>query len=279
MTNDAFGPLEVDPLDREGDRWGRPKIVPPNGGKGTRYTRVSTFAKALDDTAEALTKWKQRMTLLGAVAREDILAQAATLTSEPEDRDALNDLCEAAITAAKGDVKRELGTAFHRMTEQIDRGERKIGDFPKQYRPTLQSYLDELDRCGLEVVAAEMFVVHDEIRTAGTYDRLLRDKATGELVVGDIKTGSVRALATAIQVAVYAHSTLYQPATGERIPYPVPISLTRGVFMHVPQDGGSVTFSRLDLETGWAAALICRDIRNIRNNKPIGPWTSSAVTR
>jgi hypothetical protein len=42
------------------DRWGRPLIEPPDGGKPIGYTRVSTLAKALDDKT-SLMDWKCRI--------------------------------------------------------------------------------------------------------------------------------------------------------------------------------------------------------------------------
>lgn len=38
------------------DRWGRPLITPPDGGKPKPYTRASTLAKALDDN-QGLIDW------------------------------------------------------------------------------------------------------------------------------------------------------------------------------------------------------------------------------
>ena len=58
------------------DRWGRPLIVPVDGGKPIGSTRVSTLAKALDDKS-ALTKWKQRQVVVGMASRPDLAAVAA----------------------------------------------------------------------------------------------------------------------------------------------------------------------------------------------------------
>ena len=54
------------------DRWGRPLIEPPDGGKAKPYTRVSTLAKTLDDKT-ALSKWLCRQTAIGLAQRPDLV--------------------------------------------------------------------------------------------------------------------------------------------------------------------------------------------------------------
>ena len=48
----------------ERDRYGRPLVKPPKGGKSVPYTRATTIANSLDDPA-ALTAWKMRMAAIG----------------------------------------------------------------------------------------------------------------------------------------------------------------------------------------------------------------------
>src|SRR5690606_1008152 len=67
------------------DRWGRPLIVPPGGGDPVAYTRVSTLAKALDDTSN-LMAWKQRVTAVGLARRQDLRTRlAGIIASHPDD--------------------------------------------------------------------------------------------------------------------------------------------------------------------------------------------------
>ena len=60
------------------DRWGRPLIIPPDGGKPVAYTRVTTVAKTLEDEG-GLSKWMMRMTALGLAQRPDLYALVATV--------------------------------------------------------------------------------------------------------------------------------------------------------------------------------------------------------
>lgn len=273
MTTDVFGGTSDPDIKR--DRWGRPLINPPAGGKPIGYTRVSTLAKALEDT-ENLRKWAMRMAMLGVVAREDIYAAVSVLTADNKGK--LNDLAEKALEAAKGTVAREVGTALHTMTEELDHGRKQISDFPRQYQPSLQAYRDALEEAGLEPIAAEVFVVNDELRCAGTLDRLLRHKRTGRVYCGDVKTGNDHPLysmfSTEIQVATYARSFIYVPATGERLPL-ANVDLEVGCLIHLPQSQQRCELIPLNLERGWQGARLATAVRSIRNvKKPDTPWTA-----
>ena len=78
------------------DRWGRYLVTTPDG-KQRGYTRVTTIAKAPDDEA-ALKQWANRMVVTGLINRSDLLAQAST---KLDDKNALNKICEEAITDRK----------------------------------------------------------------------------------------------------------------------------------------------------------------------------------
>ncbi len=68
------------------DRYGRPLVVPPSGGKPVAYTRATTIANSLDD-ASALVAWKMRMAAIGLTTRPDILL---SITAAQEDKMAVN---------------------------------------------------------------------------------------------------------------------------------------------------------------------------------------------
>src|SRR5689334_2925212 len=58
------------------DRWQRPLVVPPKGGKPVAYTRCTTFVGCLEDTFN-LSRWQQRMVALGLNDRPDLLLAVA----------------------------------------------------------------------------------------------------------------------------------------------------------------------------------------------------------
>lgn len=253
------------------DRWGRPLIAPPDGkGKHQPYTRVSTLAKALDDTT-ALTDWKCRQVAIGLDARKDLRAMVAV---NKTDRRELNTIIKAALQAAESDAAANIGTALHSFAQHVDEGG-ALDQVPPDYQPHIKAYQDTMKAHGIMSVACEKFIVNDDIEAAGTFDRLLV-MPDGRFVVGDIKTGSSApsyALATAVQVAVYARGLLYKP-DGTRTPLPG-VDLTRGVLIHMPQDNPICELHELDLQEGWLAALVAYDVRRLRKQKH---WASPMTT-
>lgn len=284
---------EVPPLERPDTDWvrhkgtGAPRILPPPGvewrsasGKTKQrhryYTRVTTYADAISDQYN-LSKWRMRRVALGLGQRSDYVRLAAALTDRDEDRDALDELVEKALEAA-GPNKADEGTALHALTERVDRGE-PLGNVPEEFVPDLTAY---------EVLSGELFrFVHREARTvcddlevAGTPD--------GHAVVGelpptewgprcdcpptvlriiDTKTGSIRYPAKmAIQLAIYAHSALYDPSTGERTP--VEVCPHWGVIVHLAVETGLAAPFWLDLERGWHGAELCGPVREWNAQRP-----------
>jgi len=253
------------------DRWKRPLIIPPNGGELVPYTRVSTLAKVLDDQT-ALMAWKQRKTAEGLVRRPDLLTRiAGALANGDPDTDwptkrALNDVCSEATEAAGASKGSSAGTGFHALTEAVDRGAEPLF-IPAADAERLNAYrAATMDYTALD---SEAFVVCDELRAAGTFDRLWFCP-DGKVRVGDLKTGKSEAdypLATATQLAIYAHGKRYNPETGERRVLDEHLDLTTGLLIHMPASGGCRVIP-LDLERGWAAAQAAVVTREIRAWKP-----------
>lgn len=255
------------------DRYGRPLIIPPSGGEAQPYTRVSTLAKALDDLNQ-LMAWKQRKTAEGLARRPDLLTRIAGAlangdpdTDWPTKRD-LNAICNEATEAAGASKGSSAGTGFHALTEAIDRGLEPLF-VPPADAPRLDAYRKAM--APYEPLGIEEFVVCDDVRAAGTFDRLLLCP-DGRVRVGDLKTGKSEAdypLATTTQLSIYANGKRYDPETGERTPLHPDLDDSIGLLIHLPPSGGCRVIP-LDLTKGWRAArgadVIHHEIRK---------WTAS----
>ena len=270
------------------DRWQRPLIVPPGGGEPIAYTRVSTMAKALDDLNN-LMAWKQRKTAEGLVRRPDLLTRIAGAiangdpdTDWPTKRE-LNNVCREATEAAGASKGASSGTGLHALSEAIDRGEEPLF-MPDADRARLQTY-KKLTRDFIPL-GSEVFVVCDALRCAGTFDRVWENtESWAEVVggtiapgvrVGDLKTGKSEAdypLATAIQLAIYANSELYDPATGERSPIHPALDKTTGLLVHMPAEGICGIYP-LDLEKGWRVARLAAEVHH-----DIRKWKAGDIIR
>ena len=252
------------------DRWGRPLIVPPGGGEPRAYVRVSTMAKALDDTAN-LTKWKQRKTATGLLMRPDLQTRLAGILAngDPDtDDDAkreLDRLCADATEAAGASSGATSGTGFHSLTEAIDRGDEPLF-VPDADRPRLEAY--RAATADYRALAAEVFVVNDALGVAGSFDRLWLCP-DGRVRVGDLKTGKSEPaypMATATQMAMYARAKQYDPDTGERWPIyagPHEYDPTTGLLIHLPASGGCTVYP-LNLVEGWRAARAAAEAYQLR---------------
>ena len=254
------------------DRWGRPLVVPPDGGKPVAYTRCTTFIDCLDDRF-ALEQWKQRMVALGLAGRTDLLL---AVQAHRDDKKQLNKICDDAREAAAATAAATTGTALHALTEIVDGGG-ELPALPPGATASLERYREATE--ALKVVAMEQFTVLDTLKVGGTFDRLVG--YDGETYVADIKTGSIEfgALKIAMQMSIYSRAWLYDPATKERTAHGA--STNRGVLIHLPATDDPAEarceLHWVDLEAGWEAVKVAKQVRDQRSLKfpqivkPFGP--------
>jgi hypothetical protein len=241
------------PTDISRDRYGRPLVIPPDGGPRVPYRRTTTFVGALEDTC-GLQLWKMRQVAVGLGQRDDlVLAAAAT---DPEDKDRLDEIAEKATEHALASAAATTGTSLHALTERLDRGQ-KLGRIPKPFDVDLKAY--EKVTAGIEWTDVETFRVLDGWRVAGTADRVGR--INGALVVADIKTGSVDyPHKMAMQLACYARSLPYDIATDTRGSAQPGLNLHYGIIIHLPAGEGRCQLHRIDIAKGWDACLLAKKV-------------------
>jgi hypothetical protein len=293
----AKAPIDVDefpevPDSIPRDRWDRPLITPLDGGKPVAYTRASTLGKAIEDTYH-LSKWQQRSVAFGLSRRQDLVALVASIaTNEGDDRAPLDELCQKAHEAAKGDKGANVGTALHKLSERRDKGE-DLSYLPPILLDAMDAYSAQMKP--FTVLASETFVVCDPLQTAGSFDRvvmLLVDlefhHATkkrvvlpaGTVLVLDLKTGKLDSAkywgaAYGVQQTVYACGQPYELGVGRKewedvLGEGLRPSTDWALILHVPsdspQDAGLVI---VDLEAGAAMADLALDVREARKNKTL----------
>lgn len=271
------------------DQWGRYLLPHPVTGlysddkvKATRrngWMRVTTFAKAAADTY-ALTRYDERLTLLGATLRPDVIALAHGKDVR-EDKRELNQLVTQVKDAAGAKVAANIGTAVHGFTEQVDAGWIDLSDVPKAYQEHVERYLDELAQAGLKPVPGliERTTFVSEWDVVGTFDRVLYHRPSDSYVIGDLKTGrdlSYGRMEIAIQLALYsrgvnAHGVFdWNTQTWLREMHDgrnLRVRTDFGVVMHLPIQGpnaGQCTLKRINLTAGWEAARVSMDVLRSR---------------
>jgi hypothetical protein len=260
------------------DRYGRPLVTPVDGGKPVGYTRVTTLAKTLDDGG-GLIPWKATATIVGAMRRQGLFARWQALASKAEGdpwyhsadtKKEAKRLVEECAEAGGSTDRADLGTALHAIAEQADAG------LPVHIQPGLQADLDAyhatLKAAGVEILPdwMERFVVLDDWKIAGTFDRMVR-MPDGRLLIADLKTGADLKYSwqsIAVQIAIYAHGVDYDIPTGTRTPLP-DHDITTGLVIHLPAGTGTCTLYEVDLEAGWEAAELSLRTRAWRTRKDL----------
>jgi hypothetical protein len=251
------------------DRWGRPLVIPLDGGKPRPYTRCTTLAGSLDDLY-GLMAWKQRQTAVGLADRPDL---QLAVTTHRDDKKRLNDICEQALEASKSSAAATTGTAIHSLTELIDAGV-DLPTIPDAVRADLDAYTDAMRP--FDILAMEQFVVCDELEIAGTFDRLLG--WNGTRLVGDLKTGSIEygLGKIAMQLAIYAHCQTYDPQTGER--GDLDVNQRGALVIHLPAGQGRCDIHWIDIARGWEAVQLAVEVRDWRKAKGLTkPFTGGGA--
>ena len=244
------------------DRYGRPLVIPPGGGKPVPYTRCTTYVKCIADTYN-LQAWMQRMVAIGLASRPDLLL---AVSAHRDDKRELDSICEKAREAAQASAAATTGTALHALTELVDRGE-ELPPLPPGPKASLEAYAAAT--ADLTAVHIERFTVLDTLQIGGTPDRIVQlgDKR----YIADIKSGNIEygALEIAMQLAVYARSKLYDIPTGGRDLHAADPS--RGLVIHLPAtDNPAEARCELrwfDLEAGWYAVNVATQVREKRKLK------------
>lgn len=240
------------------DRYGRPLIIPPSGGKAIAYTRATTIANSLDD-ASALTAWKMRMAAIGLTTRPDILL---SITAAQEDKMAVNSLIEDAMQVAGANKAANIGTAIHSFAERLDLG-LDLGVVPPEWIPDIKAYEETTKILNKKFI--EQFSVLDKYKIAGTPDRVV--EYNGELFIADIKTGRVdHPNNIAIQLAIYANGLPYDSATATRGTWG-DVNKNKAIIIHLPAGTGTCKLLWIDIKEGFKGLQFAMKVRKWRDQK------------
>jgi len=199
------------------DQWNRYRIpsadgVQPAANKGR--TRVSTIAKVGSDET-LLQDRAERLIVAGLGANPALNAQAmkaAAMSEGKAQKAELRRVAALAFEAAGGNEKRDRGTAFHELTDAINRGQDVT--IPDELKPEIDAYYEALEKYDLQVIPKLMErVVLCPYDTGGAFDNIMRrwnpDTESYELVIVDLKTGQTLEfswLSFLIQLWMYANA-------------------------------------------------------------------------
>jgi hypothetical protein len=265
MTDVLLAPA-VEP---QRDRWGRPMITPPGGGRPVAYSRCTTYIDCLDDRYN-LELWKIRQTAIGLADRPDLLL---AVTAHRNDKKRLDGICNEALEAAKGSAPATTGTALHVLTQVVDRGE-QLPTVSDGIAADLDAYREAMK--AVKVVATEQFGVHDQRKVAGTWDRVVEYR--GRRILADVKTGSIDYSMSkiAMQLAMYSRCQVYDVPTGARSP--LEVDQSNGLIIHLPVGAARCDLIWVNLREGWEGVELAGEVREWRRRKVgAAPFTNPAA--
>jgi hypothetical protein len=253
------------------DQYGRYLIVPQGAKKPVGHTRVTTFSSTLDDRY-GLEKWGLRMSALGFVARQDLYAQLCS--TRPDDKHALDKLCDKAKEAAAASAGANMGTALHAMCERVDLGEDVT--FPAPFDADVKAYQQALNAAGIVIIPdmVERYVVLPELQLGGKLDRIIDFGSQPK--IADLKTGADLAYSwgtIAVQLACYANAaTLYNGKTQTHEPMP-DVDKDTALVIHLPAGKATCSLYFVDIAAGWEAAQHAAWVRQWRKRRDLAdPW-------
>lgn len=263
------------------DQWDRPLILPPHStkGKGVAHTRASTLGGTLESEF-ALGQWRARMALWGMAKRRDILLAVGAIDDPNEtQKKELGELCDAALEAAETQGAARVGTALHAVTLKVDQGE-PVPELFEDHRDALEAYRDKMSR--FHVHASEVFVVAEQYKAAGTFDRLVSPRGwmrapdgtpigPQDHLILDLKTSGSSdyfGVKFCVQCVIYAAGKPYRHP-GRYLDWPDGIAPRTdwALILWVPSRGSTAELFWVSLERGHDLALLARDVMAWRKNK------------
>lgn len=249
--------------DPDRDQWGRRKLDLDGSGKTVGVTAVTTLANTLKDT-HGLEVWKLRQLAIGLSQRQDLIQICRT---SAEDKGALDKAVTTALTVAGTDAKANTGTAFHRAV-QAAVGGAGPESIPEEFHPALTMLFDELRRLEITLLPqySERLCACRALATNGIVDYLATVAGLPQLVVVDLKTGSVDydAQPIRIQLASYARSDVLFDVDGKPGPMP-PLNQSVGLVIAVRLgEHPTVDIRAADLVHGWHDAVLAATVRSSR---------------
>jgi hypothetical protein len=265
-----------------------PKFPRKGSCKCLWYQRTTTFIDVLQDEY-LLKRWGNRNVAWGMSQRPDLVLAASSckrpseIESGSEDYRDLNAVVDEAQREAGDKIKAQIGTSLHKLTHMMDRGD-KLGTIPQRWVGDIAAYAQWEKTSGVQWVSVESFRVlddwvkhisecdHQPVRyggncrcygVAGTVDRI--GWYRGKLRIFDIKTGSdFNKLGHAMQLAMYAHMKPYVYPGDSRESDVDEIDLSVGHIIYLPEGMGEVRMEAMDLEKGWAACQIAKQVWDAR---------------
>jgi hypothetical protein len=264
---------DADSLDNEVERQnGEPLILQADGSR-VAYTRASSLGDYISDN-QFLRAWELRYLARQLGKNEDLAALAGLETySTGFDEDSvtksasgkrLDSIIQRAFDRGRMSERADYGTVIHALTEPGNEGYE-----PVRAAADVQAFWEFGELNDIKILGTELFVVNDELRTAGTFDHLIWHEKYGP-AIADKKTGrNINGLGFSVQFATYSRARIYDVKTGERIALESltngePINQQWAILFEVHDGMARARRVPISDDRGYAAARLAAEVRDAR---------------
>jgi hypothetical protein len=240
------------------------------------FKRPSSAGEPLENRF-MIERWKRRKVAEGMAMSKTLQLEMAA--ADEDDRRTKDYIADQAMALAKADDMARRGTATHAITERYDKG-LPPKFIPEGFEGDLPAWINATK--DFEILDIECFVVNDMYEYAGTFDRLVYYWQPCPICgkhnrILDLKTGQseMGKAGQATQLAIYAHSAYYDPATGARSPLP-DVCLCRGIIVRLVQGSGVAVLRWVNIAQAWNEAMpLLEAIRAYQQHRN---WTADFET-
>lgn len=258
------------------DQWGRYLMLNEDGSRpapNKGRTRVSTTKAALSNTF-GIQKWSGRRIVQGLAMNPDAVAAAMRASAMPDGPDkerAFGRIADGAFQTGGGKERAGLGTEFHEITEDRNKGVLIRENVDQKWAENLAAYeqlLKEYDLTPLSQYLERQVLC--PFNNAGTFDNIMiywnPETEEYELVIVDLKTGRKLDLGwLEIEIQLWLYANAYAMWTTTRViradpkdpskitdvegfyePMPMELRTDKAFIIHTPLDG-TATLIKVDL--------------------------------
>lgn len=242
---------------------------------GRRCKSVTAVAKIAPDSY-ALEQWRKRQVAIGLTLEPRLVERVAV---DPDNREAVDGVCEDAMRAAGAHHAADRGTQRHRASEIFDTDGQLL---TAQQRADAQAWQRTIEQHGVEILPeyVEGFAVWPDHAVSGRFDRIARWR--GRSVILDLKSGENAVKypqGTAVQLALYARAPMISASvstTGDKTtitdwrqpPADLDLSTALVVLLNDELDIGELY--EIDIQHGWTGAQLALDLVDWRKGHNYG---------
>ena len=243
---------------------------------GRRRCKSATAVAKIVADSFALDQWRKRQVAIGMMLEPRLGERVAV---DPDNREAVDEICEEAMRIAGSHHAADRGTQRHRASELVDTDQPMLTE---QQRADAAAWQRTIDHYGIEIIPqhVEGFAMWPDHGVAGRFDRIARYQ--GRSIILDLKSGENAVKypqSTAAQLALYANAPLISAKTttaGDKTTVtewtaaPADLDLKTGYVILLGDDMDIGQLWEIDISHGMAGARSALDLVDWRKQKSYG---------